>query len=261
MNPTSSKPPLVRTQLPAPHTEAYQKREKRKERLKEELMRAPPTKGLLELIRAHDGKSEFMEVLLELVPRGSLLTRILPTPTDSNDQASIWRTFVTVIFAQAQSASFARAIQDSPHTFGLGEEGLRLVIEENRTRKIGRRRSLKGKIDVDYDWKKSTPHELPELASALGLTPEGLRKKCSSLRIRIVTSPISRRPAAISSRDAIRLLQIQAKRSTNRTTDVMEQLARRSSLPATLTKQRRKVPSQPINLFSPDALGKLWATG
>jgi hypothetical protein len=260
MNPTSSKPSLVRTQLPAPHTEAYQKREQRKERLKEELMRAPPTRGLLELIRAHDGKSEFVEVLLELVPRGSILHRILPTPTDSNDQASIWRTFVTVIFAQAQSASFARAIQDSPHTFGLGEEGLRLVIEENRTRKIGRRRSLKGKIDVDYDWKKSTPHELPALASALGMTPDGLRKKCSGLRMRIVNSPISRRPATISSKDAIRLLKIQAKARTNLKTDVMGQLERRGSLPASLTRRHRKAPRPPINLFAPDALAQIWSS-
>jgi hypothetical protein len=257
MRPASSTQAIVSPKRPAPHTEAYRKREGEKERLREELMRARPSKGLSTLIADRWKEALFKEVLRELIPEKFIPTEIRALLKDVTETDKKVSAFVRVLFAQGERAWWSRAQAASPQTFGLGEAGMRAMLEESKRLPIGRRTSRRGKIDPSYDWWRTTSHEVPELGAALGLTPEGLKKKCTRLGIKLSPNPIRLRAATITPLDAIKLLELQAKRPINMEPDVRDRLLK------SLARHRRMTESanMPIDIFAADVLKRLWSSG
>lgn len=224
MKPAPSTQAIVSPKRPILHTEASRKREGKKERLREELMRARPSKGLSTLIAERWEEPLFEEVVRELVPRKCIPTEIRALLKDVTEIDKKVSAFIRVIFAHGENAWFARAQAENPQTFGLGEAGMRAVREQNKRLRIGRRTSRRGKIDTSYDWWRITSHEVPELGTALGLTPAGLRKKCTRLGIKLTASTIRQRAASLCPVDAITLLGLQLKLRINREDDTYGRL-------------------------------------
>jgi hypothetical protein len=230
MKPTLSNPTLVRTKLPASHTEAYRKREKERERMYREMMRVRPSSGLVGLITNRWKEALFQEVLRELAPEKWFpkeIRALLKSASETDPKVSA---FIRVLFAQSENAWLERARAERPHPLGLTEDELKIVLEQAERLKSPRLLSRRGKIDPDYECWRLTPHKVPELAAALGLTPEGLKKKCTRLGIKLTPNPIRRRAATICPIDAISLFELQLKRSINQDNDVRDRLRRKLEL-------------------------------
>jgi hypothetical protein len=241
LKPAPSTQAIVRPLQPAPHTEAYRKREEQKDRLREELMRARPSKGLSTLIAARWKEALFMEVLSELVPEKFIPAEIRALLKDATETDKKVGAFIRVLFAQGEKAWFARAQAESPQTFGLSASAMRAVREQSKRLKLGRRISRRGRIDQSYNWWRITPHEVPELGTALGLTPVGLRKKCTRLGIKLTASTIRQRAASLCPVDAITLLKLQLKLRINRDDATYDRLRKNVEL------WRLEASSEPLN--------------
>ncbi len=216
-------------------------------------MRARPSKGLSTLIAARWKEALFREVLSELVPEKFIPAEIRALLKDATETDKKVGAFIRVLFAQGEKAWFARAQAESPQTHGLGEAGMRAMRTESERLPIGRRTSRRGKIDPSYDWWRITPHEVPELGAALGMTPEGVKKKCTRLGIKLSPNPVRLRAATISPLDAIKLLELQLERPINRKPDVRDRLLKSLAWHRRIT----ETSTGPFDIFAADVVKRL----
>jgi hypothetical protein len=217
MKPYSPTPTIV----PAKYTDHYQKasqRERARERyeLYEKLICSRPTQELVGMIKKHRGQALFGEVLQDLLPKKSLPKDLKPVLGALNETSEMPVILLAITIAQAER--FWRSL------LGEDQKLFEYVRKELGKRKPDRQRSRGGAIDPKYDWYANRAHTVPQLAEALGVTSEGVKRMCRRKAIRIKPAPAAKRAGTISAAGAQRLLKVQLKRNINRRLGMKEQV-------------------------------------
>jgi hypothetical protein len=183
------------------------KRARESAELYEKLMSARPSQELVGLLGRYREQPLLGEVLRDLLPTTSLPQDLKPLLGNLNQTSAMPIIFLAVAFAQAERF-WSSLLGENQKLFGD-------VLKELGQRKPDRQRSRGGAIDPDYEWDGSRKHRVPQLAAALGVTSEGLRRMCRRKAIRIKAAPAAKRAGTISASGARRLLAAQLKRAIN----------------------------------------------
>lgn len=224
----------------------------------EALCKARPESELLTLIADNWSDGAFQEAINEMSPMKKIPNEIRKflVVRAINDEKRI--AFLRVIFAQADK-QFRQVYGPSNWPFNSSDtarkffEAIKAETKKSRPKGLRRRRFGNGGIvDHSYPWHTDTPHKITEVASALGLTVEGLRKRCRAQGIRVNLSKIKRRSSTISPKDAFALLIIQLQKPINRELKVGEKVIKKLQLELELILARnRKLDPLEYSIFGP----------
>ena len=246
MRPISLTPAHVRPKRTDQEEKTYRmKRAREREELYEKLMSARPSKDLVGLLGQYRGQALLSEVLPMLLPEKSLPQELKALLGALNANSAMQTIFFAVTFAQAEEVWRSQQSQS--------QELFEYVLKELGKRKPDRQRSRGGVIDHKYDWYANCAHTVPQLAAALGVTSEGVKRMCRRKAIRIKPAPAAKRAGTISASGAQRLLKAQLKRAINIQMGMREQieLSRKKAAERKIRIQTESGEQGPPNIFSP----------
>lgn len=189
----------------------------------DELLKARPSQGLITTLNKFSGNAALKDALNDIAPFNRIPkdVRDFLLKLKGKDEKCV--AFLRVVFAQAERR-FSPVSDDPRYSANLGFKRKEHFDAFQREIAISKgrvgRKSGRGKVDPTYAWFQADDHELPDLASALGFTPEGLKKRCDVLKIKITQSAISKRARKIRSQDARRLMLLQLDKPVNERCDM-----------------------------------------
>jgi hypothetical protein len=198
-----------------------------RDKITDELLKARPSQGLITTLNKFSGNAALNDALNEIAPFNRIPKDVRDFLLKLKGKNEKCVAFLRVVFAQAERR-FSPVSDDPRYSATLGfrrKEDFdallkHIALQEGR---VGRK-SGRGKVDPYYSWFQADDHELPDLASALGLTPEGLKKRCSGLKIKITQSAVSKRARKIRSQDALRLMLLQLDKPVNERCDMARKI-------------------------------------
>lgn len=224
----------------------------------EALSKTRPERGLLTLITDNWNDGAFQAAINEMAPMKRIpdeIRKFLVARAINDDQRIA---FLRVVFAQADN-QFHPVYRlpnwplNCPDTARKFIEDIKAATKKSRPKGFRRRRAgNRGIVDPSYPWHNDTPHKLTEVASALGLTVEGLRKRCRAQGIKVNLSKVKRRSSTISAKDAFDLLIIQLQKPINRELKVGEKVIKKLKLELELIPDgNRKMDPLEYSIFGP----------
>jgi hypothetical protein len=196
----------------------------KKDEFTDSLLQTRPSTGLLSLLSRHWKSADFQCALNEIrrshpIPfeiRNFLFDYLQVSDPERGPQRIAW---VQVAFAQAEIRPEPVTDDRSSNFLGFRKQAdcqaFMDLARERKKPKLGRP-SKRGRIDESYPWGEIRAHTLPELASALGITPFGLRKLCKRIRVRIHPAKSVKRSGTIEYKGVVRLLKYQLEKPINR---------------------------------------------
>jgi hypothetical protein len=194
-----------------------------REKIVDELLEARPTQGLITTLSKFAESAALKDALNALAPLKRMPKDVRDFLLKHEEKNGKCVAFLRVIFAQAERR-FSPVSDDPRHIETLGFKGredfdaFNKIVALNKPK--GGLKSARGKIDPTYDWFRKGDHELPQLASALGITPEGLQKRCRRLKINIKQPAVAKRARKVRSHHARKLLLVQIELPVNEGCDM-----------------------------------------